>query len=144
MSQTSRTFLSNSLFSDITWKALRFLNSLSVMAWQQYKQQVLNSNEELELSFLGEGCPLSEFEFFRFKSCSIVLELTYLARQAIYTHSPLDIVQLSPHTLFSSYNIRISVTKNDFQATDFAIFFHAIYLLHSYIYLYFSFICNTK
>ena len=66
------------------------------MVWQQYKQQVLNLNNELERSFLGEGCPSSEFEFFRFKSCSNVLKMTYLARQAICTGSPVDIVQLLP------------------------------------------------
>ena len=40
--KTFRTFLSSSLFLDITWKALRALNSLSIMTWQQYKVQVLN------------------------------------------------------------------------------------------------------
>ena len=54
--KTFRTFLSSSLFLDITWKALRALNSLSIMTWQQYKVQVLNSNEEFERRFLGGRC----------------------------------------------------------------------------------------
>ena len=62
LSQTSRTFLSNSLFLDVTWKAFWSLNSLSAMAWQQYKQLVLNSTDKLERNFLGGY--LSEFEFF--------------------------------------------------------------------------------
>ena len=102
LSQTSRTFLSNFLFLDITWNAWRSLNSLSLIAWQQYKQEVLNSNVKPERSFLGEGCPSSEFDFVRFKFCSLVLKLTYLARQAICTPSPVDIVQLSPLRFFSN------------------------------------------
>ena len=74
------------------------------MALQQYKQQVLNSNDKLKCQFLVEDCPSSEsLDLFCFKSCSIVLELTYLAGQAICTHSPVDIIQLTPLCFLALY-----------------------------------------
>ena len=95
--ETSRTFLSNSLFLDITWKALVKLWKAFSFCYGLAAIQAAGFKFKCDLnSFLGEGCLSSEFDFFRLKSCSIVLELTYLARQVICTRSPVNLVELSP------------------------------------------------